>query len=87
MENKKLQAKVQALQVKVEEQSEVIKKQDANINELERRLRMDSSNSSMPPSKDPLGKKKTIPNNRDKTDNSSGGQVGHKCQLRAQFAK
>lgn len=78
LENKKLQAKVQTLQVKVEEQSELIKKQAANINELERRLRMDSSNSSIPPSKDPLGKKKTIPNNRDKTDNSSGGQVGHK---------
>lgn len=78
LENKKLYAKVQALQVKVEEQSEVIKKQAANINELQRRLRMDSSNSSMPTSKDPLGKKKTIPNSRDKTDNSSGGQVGHK---------
>ena len=46
------------------------------IQELENRLNLNSSNSSIPPSKDPLHKRK-IPNSRKTTDKKPGGQKGH----------
>ena len=54
-----------------------IEKQDARIAELERRLGLDSSNSSKPPGSDGF-KKKPRPNLREKTGKKSGGQDGHK---------
>lgn len=38
----------------------------------------DSTNSGLPTSKTPIGKKKYIPNTREKTDKLKGGQKGHK---------
>ena len=40
-------------------------------------LNTDSTNSSLPPSKTPAGKKKPIPNSRVKTGRKRGGQCGH----------
>lgn len=50
---------------------------NAKISRLEKRLNIDSTNSSLPTSKNPLGKQK-VQNNREKSDKSIGGQKGHK---------
>ena len=54
----------------------VNKRQHDTILQLEKKLKLDSSNSSMPSSRDIFGKKKTT-NDRDKSDRKSGGQLGH----------
>jgi Family of unknown function (DUF6444) len=50
----------------------------ARIAELEKRLGLDSSNSSKPPSSDGLRKKPFTQSLRVKGKNPSGGQKGHK---------
>jgi transposase len=50
----------------------------ARIGELERRLGLNSSNSSKPPSSDGLRKKPAPQNLREGSGKTSGGQVGHK---------
>ena len=48
------------------------------VQELENRLNLNSSNSSIPPSKDPLNKKvNKVRNSREKTGKLPGGQPGH----------
>ena len=48
------------------------------VQELENRLNLSSSNSSIPPSKDPLNKKvNKVRNSREKTGKLPGGQPGH----------
>ena len=49
----------------------------ARVEELERRLGLDSSNSGKPPSSDGYQKKPRPLNLREKTDKKSGGQEGH----------
>jgi len=49
---------------------------ESRIRELENKLNLNSSNSSIPPSKDPLNKRK-IPNSRKSTNKKPGGQSGH----------
>ena len=51
---------------------------EKRIIELENRLNLNSSNSSIPPSKDPLNKpKRKIPNSRVPSGKKPGGQKGH----------
>ena len=45
----------------------------------------DASNSNIPTSKTPIGKKKHIPNTREKTDKLIGGQQGHKRNILKKF--
>jgi transposase len=68
--------RIQELERIVEIQAALIQKLEARIAELERRLGLDSSNSSKPPSSDGLGKKSR--SLRVKGKNPSGGQKGHK---------
>lgn len=55
----------------------IIKKLEKRITQLEKTLNTDSSNSSLPTSKNRIGKK-VISNSREKSDKSIGGQKGHK---------
>ena len=57
------------------------------ITELEKRLGLNSSNSSKPPSSDGLGKKLRTQSLRNKGKNSTGGQKGHKGRNLSQVAQ
>ena len=67
--------RLSALEELVLQQADVIKKQEQRIKELEGQLSKNSSNSHKPPSSD--GLKRTIQNNRTKSDRKPGGQSGH----------
>jgi transposase len=58
----------------------------ARVSELERRLGLNSSNSSKPPSSDGLSRPPRTGSLREKTGKKSGGQKGHKGQTLAQTA-
>jgi len=67
------------------EYSEKLKEKDAIIDELENKLAhykalldIDGTNSGIPTSQTPIGKKKIIPNTREKSGKLKGGQPGHK---------
>ena len=59
------------------EHQEEVNKLNAKIKQLEARLNIDSTNSSIPTSKEIIGKH-TIQNNREKSNRSKGGQINHK---------
>ena len=76
--DKKLEtALTKAVKEVSEKYEKIIKEKDQRIFELEKRLNINSGNSSLPSSKDPIYKTK-ICNSRKETDRSKGGQVGHK---------
>jgi transposase len=71
--------RIAVLEAKIEELQHINNKQSVLINELSRRLGLDSTNSNFPPSSDKFGKKKRkVLNNRSNSDNKPGGQNGHK---------
>ena len=79
-----LEKQVADLLLKVEQQATVIAHQAATIThqaskieELERRLNKDSTNSSKPPSSDGLSKPPKTSSLRQPGKNKSGGQIGH----------
>lgn len=65
----------------VNSRCETIQKENESLKEEILRLRAllntDSNNSEIPTSKTPVGKNKRIPNSREKTGRSVGGQAGH----------
>lgn len=67
----------QAVAKVTEHYEKIIKEKDQRIFELETRLNINSSNSSLPSSKTPIYQSK-ICNSRKITDKSKGGQIGHK---------
>jgi len=74
----KLLDKIAILEKLIEQQARVIAMQSARIEELEKRLTKNSSNSSKPPSSDGLSKPPRTKSLREKSKNKSGGQPGHK---------
>ena len=66
---------IQELLNKVEEQKDLIKQKEEVIVELETQQNLNSTNSSLPPSRDPLNLKKI--STREKSDKPMGGQIGH----------
>ena len=68
--------RIKVLEARVVELEIINKKQMELINELSRRLGLDSSNSNFPPSSDTFVKKKRKPqNNRDDSNNKPGGSI------------
>lgn len=70
----------------IEAQAETIKQLQAKISELEKRLNKNSRNSSKPPSSDGLSKPPRTASLREKGQNKSGGQLGHKGETLKQVA-
>ena len=68
-----VRAFVEALFARIQEQDRVIATQQKRIDELERRLGMNSGNSSMPPSSDRPGQKPVKPA-KGKSGRKRGGQ-------------
>jgi transposase len=70
-----------------EEKDAVILALLERIEELERRLGLNSTNSGKPPSSDGLKKPSRVTNQREKTNRKAGGQAGHEGTTLRQVAK
>ena len=68
------------LQVRVAELEECVRRQQATIQELTARLGQNSSNSSIPPSANPLNAPKPV--RKKKSKRKPGGQPGHPPRLK-----
>ena len=93
--NRSLQWQLDCLEGKVSKQS-VTAKEDADarikalsdeVARLTALLNRDGTNTGTPTSKTPLNKKKVIPNSREKTDRTKGGQFGHPKHSMEAFAE
>lgn len=61
----------------INEIKEDLNKKDFEIARLKALLNMDGTNNGLPTSQTPINKQKVIPNTREKTNKSKGGQKGH----------
>ena len=61
-----------------EEKENLLKEKENEIARLKALLNMDGTNHGIPTSMTPIHKKKVIPNTREKSNKSKGGQEGHK---------
>lgn len=68
---------IEEQRVLIAKQAEIIKKLEARIADLEKRLGLNSQNSSKPPSSDGLKKPVRTKSLREKSNKRSGGQIGH----------
>lgn len=76
---KQLSIKINAIESATKEKYEkVIDEKDKEIARLKAMLNTDGTNAGIPTSMTPLNKKKVIPNTREKSGKSIGGQKGHK---------
>lgn len=82
--NKEVRLKTESLNKELKNKDKIIEDKDKQIEALKYELAKlksqtdnDSSNSGLPTSKTSIGKKKYIPNTREKTDKKQGGQKGH----------
>ena len=71
-----VRALVEMLCRRIEQQDRIIAAQQKRIEELERRLGMNSGNSSMPPSSDGPGQQPVVAS-KPKSGKKRGGQFGH----------
>ena len=71
----KIKTAVEKLVKDVLAENEALKAKNAKLKKL---LNMDSTNNGIPTSKTKIGEVKRIPNSREKTDKTKGGQFGHK---------
>ena len=62
----------------IEEHQNLLKEKDFEIARLKALLNMDGTNHGIPTSQTPINKKKVIPNTREKSNKTKGGQIGHK---------
>ena len=71
----KIKTAVEKIVKDVLAENETLKAENAKLKKL---LNLDSTNSGIPTSKTKIGEEKRIPNSREKTDKTKGGQPGHK---------
>ncbi len=86
LEVTKKDAEIEALKLKL---IELTKELDLTKNERDKYLatiNLDGTTSGLPTSKTPLNKKKIVPNTREKTGKSIGGQFGHKKHKLERFS-
>lgn len=76
--NKLNEKKLATRDKKIEEMKLTILELQNKLGRAESKLNTDGTNSSIPTSQTPINKKKVIPNTRERTDKSKGGQIGHK---------
>lgn len=86
IEEKVNKATFQAVAKVTEHYEKILKEKDQRIFELETRLNINSSNSSLPSSKTPIYQSK-ICNSRKPTDNAKGGQLGHRKHKLEKFSE
>ena len=78
---RKEKERCQARIIELEKQNEALMKEVARLNGI---INLDGTNSGTPTSKTPLNKKKHVPNTREATGKTRGGQPGHpKAKLNA----
>jgi hypothetical protein len=77
-----VRAFVEALCARIREQDQIIATQQKRIEELERRLGMNSGNSSLPPSSDRPGQQ-PVSTAKPKSNRKRGGQAGHVKRTRS----
>ena len=77
-QNETLRLSEEKAKKELSQKEEEIKQKDYEIARLKALLNIDGTNHGIPTSKTPINKKKVIPNTREKSDKSKGGQVGHK---------
>ena len=78
----KIENAIKEFTMKLLEENESLKKENE---QLKRILNHDSNNTGIPTSKTPIGKEKRVPNSREKSNKSKGGQPGHKKSKLSKF--
>ena len=82
-----VELRTKKLNDELSEKDKQIEALKATIAKMQSKLDNDSTNSGLPTSKTPIGKKKYIPNTRERTDNKIGGQKGHLKHRLKTFSK
>lgn len=86
LEKREQEANEKILELK-EEYEKLKNEKDFEIARLKALLNMDGTNHGIPTSQTPINKKKVIPNTREKTDKTKGGQQGHPKHKLEKFEK
>lgn len=86
-QNRTLEKNIEKNKTKILEKDEKIKELEYEVARLKALLNMDGTNHGIPTSQTPIHKKKVIPNTREKSTLSKGGQVGHKKHKLEKFSE
>lgn len=85
-QNKTFRINKQKIKNELDEKNKLLKEKENEIARLKALLNIDGTNNGIPTSQTPINKKKVIPNTREKTGKSKGGQIGHKKHKLEKFA-
>lgn len=77
-QNNTLKEHEEKIKSELEEKDKLIKEMEFENARLKALLNMDGKNHGIPTSQTPINKEKVIPNTREKSDKTKGGQIGHK---------
>lgn len=85
--NKEVEDRTKVLKDEINEKDKQIETLKIELARMQSKMDNDSTNSGLPTSKTPIGKKKFIPNSREKSNKKIGGQTGHKKHKLEIFAE